>query len=59
MLLVAMLANLGLAAIGTLIGGLVNGVRRRRANLIVLLLLPLVVPVLLGAGEATRLADSQ
>jgi heme exporter protein B len=54
MLFVAVLANLGLAAIGTLVGGLVNGVRRR-ANLIVLLLLPLILPVLLGAGEATRL----
>jgi heme exporter protein B len=54
MLLVALLANLGIAAIGTLIGGLVNGVRRR-GNLIVLLLLPLILPVLLGAGEATRL----
>jgi heme exporter protein B len=54
MLMVAVLANLGLAAIGTLIGGLINGVRRR-GNLLVLLLLPLTLPVLLGAGEATRL----
>jgi heme exporter protein B len=54
MLLVALLANLGLAAIGTLTSALVHGVRRR-GNLIVLLLLPLVLPIMLGAGEATRL----
>jgi heme exporter protein B len=54
MLLVALVANLGLAAIGTLTSALVHGVRRR-GNLIVLLLLPLVLPVMLGAGEATRL----
>jgi heme exporter protein B len=54
MLLVSLLANLGLAAIGTLIGALVNGMGRR-GNLIALVLLPLVLPVLLGAGEATRL----
>jgi len=53
-LLVSLLANLGLAAIGTLIGALVNGMGRR-GNLIALILLPLVLPVLLGAGEATRL----
>jgi heme exporter protein B len=54
MLLVTVLANLGLAAVGTLIGAMVGGVRRR-SNLIVLLLLPLIMPVMLGAGEATRL----
>jgi heme exporter protein B len=54
MSMVALLANLGLAAVGTLIGALVNGLRRR-GNLIVLMLLPLILPVLLGAGEATRL----
>jgi heme exporter protein B len=53
-LLVTVLANLGLAAVGTLISALVSGVRRR-SNLIVLLLLPLIMPVMLGAGEATRL----
>jgi heme exporter protein B len=50
-----LLANLGLAAIGTLIGAIVNRIRTR-GNLIALLLLPLVLPVLLGAGEATRLS---
>jgi heme exporter protein B len=54
MLMVAVLANLGLGAIGTLTGAVVQGVRRR-GNLLVLILLPLTLPVLLGAGEATRL----
>jgi heme exporter protein B len=53
-LLVAVLANFGLAAIGTLLAAIVNGLRRR-ANMIALLLLPLLLPILLGAGEATRL----
>jgi heme exporter protein B len=54
LLLVAVLANVGFAAIGTLIGALSNGLRRR-GNWTALLLLPLVLPVMLGAGEATRL----
>jgi heme exporter protein B len=54
MLMVTLLANLGLAAIGTLMGAVVHGVRRR-GNLLVLILLPLTLPVLLGAGAATRL----
>jgi heme exporter protein CcmB len=54
MLMVTLLANLGLAAIGTLTGAVVHGVRRR-GNLLVLILLPMTLPVLLGAGEATRL----
>jgi heme exporter protein CcmB len=54
MLMVTLLANLGLAAIGTLTGAVVHGVGRR-GNLLVLVVLPLTLPVLLGAGEATRL----
>jgi heme exporter protein B len=54
-MLVALLADLGLAAIGTLVGGLTIGLQRR-GNLIALLLLPLVLPVVLAAGEGTRLA---
>jgi heme exporter protein B len=54
MLAIVLLANLGLAAIGTLIGAITSGMRQR-GNLIALLLLPLVLPVVLGAGEATRL----
>lgn len=53
-LLIVLLANLGLAAIGTLVGALTSAARNR-GHLIALLLLPLVLPVVLGAGEATRL----
>lgn len=52
--LVAMLANIGFAAVGSLLGALTNTVRQR-GQLLVLLLLPLILPVALGAGEATRL----
>ena len=54
MLAVTFLANLGLAAAGTLIAALTIG-PRKRSHLTALLLLPLVLPVLLGAGDATRL----
>jgi heme exporter protein B len=54
MLAIVVLANLGLAAIGTLMSALTSGMRRR-GNQIALLLLPLVLPVVLAAGEATRL----
>jgi heme exporter protein B len=53
-LLVTLLANLGFAAVGTLISALTNALRQR-GNLLVLLLLPLVLPVVLGASDATRL----
>ena len=52
---VVVLADLGLASAGTLIGALINGLKRR-SHLLTLLLLPLVSPVVLGAGDATRLA---
>lgn len=54
MLAVAVLGNLGIAAVGTLLSGLAAGIRHG-ANLSVLLVLPLVIPVVLGAAEATRL----
>jgi heme exporter protein B len=54
MLLVAVLGNLGIAAVGTLLSALASGIRHG-ANLSVLLVLPLVIPVVLGAAEATRL----
>jgi heme exporter protein B len=54
MVLVTMLANLGFAAVGTLISALTNALRQR-GNLLVLLLLPLVLPAVLGASAATRL----
>lgn len=54
MLLVGVLGNLGIAAIGTLLSALMAGIRQG-SNLSAILLLPLVVPVVLAAAEATRL----
>ena len=52
LLLVLLLANLGIALIGTLVGGI--AVRTRARDLIgPLLVLPLLVPVVLAASEAT------
>jgi len=55
MLLVALLGNVGICAVGTLLSGLVAGVRHA-GSLLVLIVLPLVIPVVLAAAEATRLA---
>ena len=52
--LVALLASLGMAAVGTLLSALVAGLGPRSGGL-ALLVLPLVLPVLLAASEATRL----
>jgi heme exporter protein B len=54
MLLVALLGNVGICAVGTLLSGLVAGVRRS-GSLLVLIVLPLAIPVVLAAAEATRL----
>jgi heme exporter protein B len=54
MLLIALLGNVGLAAISTLLCALTAAVRRN-ANLSLLLVLPLAIPVVLAAAEATRL----
>ena len=54
MLLVALLGNLGIAAVGTLLGALTAGLRHG-SSLSALLILPMVVPVVLAAAEATRL----
>jgi len=54
MLLVAVLGNLGIAAVGTLLSALSAGIRHG-TSLLVLLLLPLATPVVLAAAEATRL----
>jgi heme exporter protein B len=48
-------ATLGLAAVGTLYGGLAAGARGRE-TLLPLLLLPVVAPVLIGATRATEAA---
>ena len=45
-------ANLGLAAVGTLVSSLTSGLTRQ-ASLLVVLVLPLASPVVIGAGQAT------
>jgi heme exporter protein B len=52
-LLVLFVANLGFAAVGTLLSALTSGLGQR-SNLLVLLMLPLVSPVVIGASQATR-----
>ncbi|MFO1095918.1 MAG: heme exporter protein CcmB [Planctomycetaceae bacterium] len=51
---VLMLANVGFAAVGTVLGALTSGLQQR-SGMLVLLLLPLISPVVLAAAEATRL----
>jgi len=55
MLLVAGLGNLGICAVGTLASAVVAG-SRQKGGLLALVVLPLVIPVVLAAAEATRLA---
>lgn len=50
---VVLVSNLGFAAVGTLVSALTNA-HSQRGSLLVLLLLPLVSPVILGAAQATR-----
>jgi heme exporter protein B len=54
MMLVAVLGSVGMAAVGTLVSVLTRGLRQPGAVLS-LLVLPLVLPVVLAAAEATRL----
>jgi heme exporter protein B len=54
-LLVAILGNVGIAAVGTLVSAMSAGIRHG-AGLLVLLVLPLATPVVLAAAESTRLA---
>jgi heme exporter protein B len=49
----ALIANVAFVAVGTLVGALTSGLAQRH-GLLVLLLLPLVLPVILGAIQATR-----
>lgn len=51
--LTALVANLGFAAAGTLVSALTSGLAQRQ-GLLALVLLPLVLPVVLGAVQATR-----
>ncbi len=57
MVLVAVLGNLGIASIGTLLSALTTSLRHA-GNLTVLLVLPMIIPVVLAAAEATRLIAS-
>ena len=57
LLLVAALGNIGIAAVGTLLSAL--AARIGRDNLLVILVLPLVIPVLVAAAEASRLLVAQ
>jgi heme exporter protein B len=52
--LVTLLGNLGIAAVGTLLSALLSGLGPRSGGL-ALLVLPLVIPVLIAASESTRL----
>jgi heme exporter protein B len=52
---VALLGNLGLAAVGTLLSAAASA-GRQSSYLLPLLVLPAVAPLVLGAAEATRLA---
>ena len=54
MVLVAVLGSLGMAAVGTLVSAVTHGLRQRGAMLS-LLLLPLLLPLVLAAAEATRI----
>ena len=51
--IVAALGNIGIAAVGTLVSA--AAARIDRDNLLVILVLPLVIPVLVTAAEASRL----
>lgn len=53
MLLVGVLGSLGIAAVGTLLSAVTAGMRQT-AGLLGLLTLPMVIPVILAATEATR-----
>ncbi len=55
MLLVTVLGNLGIAAVGTLLSAMTSSLRRS-TSLLGLLALPMAVPVVLAAAETTRLS---
>ena len=52
--LIAALGNFGISAVGTLVSAMVAGVRQG-GGLLALVVLPLSIPVVLAAAEATRL----
>ena len=53
MLLVAILGNLGIASIGTLLSALTAGMRQS-GSLLAILALPLTIPVVMAAAKATQ-----
>ena len=55
MAVVALLGNLAIASAGTLLGALATRIHKG-ANLTVLLALPMAIPVVIAAAEATRLS---
>lgn len=54
MAIVAVLGNIGLTSIGTLLGGVLSE-NRQGTTMLAFLTLPLAIPVLMAASEATRL----
>ncbi len=54
LVVVVLLGNLGIAAVGTLLGAVCSSVRQT-GSLLALLVLPLSLPAVLAASEATRL----
>ncbi len=54
MLIAMILGNLGICSVGTLFGAMGLAVRRNNA-LLSLLILPVIIPVVMAAAEATRL----
>jgi heme exporter protein B len=57
MVLIVIPANIGFAAVGTLVAALTAGLRNR-GGLLALVLLPLCVPILLASAAATRITMS-
>ena len=53
LILVALLSNLGFAAVGTVLGAATSGISQR-GGVVAVLSLPLLTPVILAASEATR-----
>ena len=51
--LIGLLGNVGIASLETLLGALAAGIRQHHT--LAVLLIPLLIPVVLGAAEATRL----
>ena len=58
LLLISLLGNLGVSTVGTLLSAMSAGLRQHQ-GLLTLLLLPLLIPVILAASEATRLISAE